>query len=49
MIDYFRGSVIMTVAIDLPKEIANSLTGPDEDPSRIALKPWLHKVIPMAS
>jgi hypothetical protein len=28
----------MNVAIELPKEIANSLAGPDEDLSRIALE-----------
>ena len=29
---------MMNVAIELPKEIANSLAGPDEDLSRIALE-----------
>lgn len=28
----------MNVAIEVPKEIANSLAGPDEDLSRIALE-----------
>ena len=39
MIDYQRGNVnFMNVAIELPKEIASSLAGPDEDLSRVALE-----------
>ena len=37
--DYFRGKrQLMNVAIELPKEIAESLAGPDEALSRIALE-----------